>query len=151
MLKILAEHHNEWVKIVTSFGAKFPEDIIQDFYINAIAIEEHKLIVNDSPNRSYIWAVLKSLVYHEKTTNFVQLHENITYENNNYDHTIDEIFEKANQVIETFNDYDKRLFEIHVNNKISGKKLAEATGINKYSIYRTIRKCKQKIKDEVKV
>ena len=68
-----------------------------------------------------------------------------------YDHATDKLIDNTQKVIQTFNDYEKRLFDIHVNSGISGNKLAKATGINKYSIYRTIKKCKDKIKKDIEL
>jgi len=149
MLEILAKHHKEWLSIVKNFGAKYPEDVIQDFYIVASQTEVNKIIQNKEPNRAYIWITLRNMTFKEKVTNFEELPINLSSEDEPYDFKKDELIDKTIEVIETFNDYEKRLFEIHVNSEISGNKLAKATGINKYSIYRTLRKCKQKIKDEV--
>jgi len=90
------------------------------------------------------------MTFKEKVCTFDELPINLSSEDEPYDFKKDELIDKTIEVIETFNDYEKRLFDIHVNSEISGNKLAKATGINKYSIYRTIKKCKQKIKDEVK-
>jgi len=150
MLEILAKHHKEWVIIAKQVGAKFPDDLVQDFYIAVSQTEQYKLIQNNKPNYAYIWVTLRNMSCKEKVFNFedlpYELPENIEF----YDHSKDELIDNTQKVIDTFNDYEKRLFEIHVNSEISGNKLAKATGINKYSIYRTIKKCKQKIKDEVK-
>lgn len=150
MLKLISSYHNEWVKIVKSFGCKYPDDLVQDFYLLIINVDENKIVVNNEPNRAYIWVVLRNMAYNEKVFQYCDLPNNLQADEQEYDFSQDELIERTEQAINDLNEYDRRLLEIYVNEDISGSKLAEATGINKYSIYRTIRKCKQKIKDEVK-
>jgi len=144
MLKIISCYHDEWLKIVKSFGAKYPEDLIQDFYLLLVNVPEEKIITNNEPNRAYIWVVLRNMAYNEKVFQYCDLPNNLQADEQEYDFSQDELIERTEQAINDLNEYDRRLLEIYVNEDISGSKLAEATGINKYSIYRTIRKCKKK-------
>jgi len=150
VLEILAKYHEDWLNIAKQVGSKFPNDLVQDFYIAVSKTDEHKLIQNNAPNYAYIWVTLRNMSCKEKVTNFEQLPFELPDNVEIYDHSKDELIDNTQKVIQTFNDYEKRLLDIHINSGISGNKLAKATGINKYSIYRTIKKCKQKIKDEVK-
>lgn len=149
MLKLISSYHNEWVRIVKSFGAKYPDDLVQDFYLLIINVDENKVIVNNEPNRAYIWVVLRNMAYQEKVFTYCDLPHDLQADEQEYNEEQDKLIERTEQAINDLNEYDRRLLEIYVNENISGSKLAKATGINKYSIYRTIRKCKQKIKDEV--
>ena len=51
------------------------------------------------------------------------------------------------EFIDTWDWYDKKLFMLWVNNRISIRKLSRETNIGFMSVYNTIKKCKQKLKE----
>ena len=56
-LNIVARQHNDWIKIVNSFGEyNYAEDIVQEAYIRLIKYAiPHNIIKNDKVNLVFIY------------------------------------------------------------------------------------------------
>ena len=64
-LEKVAKYHNDWIKIVNSFGEyNFAEDIVQLSYIALMRYaSENKVIKNGKVSRGYMYFTLRSLYY----------------------------------------------------------------------------------------
>ena len=64
-LSKVAEQHNEWIKIVKSFGEKhYYEDIVQEMYLVIYKYSsEDKIIKNGVVSRGYIFFTLRSVYF----------------------------------------------------------------------------------------
>ena len=56
--------------------------------------------------------------------------------------------EKYKEVLSTFDWYDRNLFLLYANSVMSMRKIARETHISFMSIYNTIKKCKEKLKNQ---
>jgi DNA-directed RNA polymerase specialized sigma24 family protein len=65
LLKLVSEKHNDWIRIVRSFGeVDFHEDIVQEMYLKVHAHKDKDVwIRNDKLNVSYIYSILHNLFY----------------------------------------------------------------------------------------
>ena len=64
-LSKVAEQHNEWIKIVKSFGEKhYYEDIVQEMYLVIYKYSsEDKIIKNGAVSRGYIFFTLGVFIF----------------------------------------------------------------------------------------
>lgn len=83
-----------------------------------------------------------------RQSEFVKLNNNILYENNNDEFSID--IDDFNKIINTLNWYDKALFDLFYIKKMTLKEISEKVGINPKTIYSSISKSKLYIKNEIK-
>jgi hypothetical protein len=156
MLKDIAKYHKEWIKMVRSIGGgDYSEDVVQEMYIkiNKYATPD-KIYIDGKINKFYIYLTLRSITFQEFRNK-----ENIKKESmDNYLHIADEsstdedeAFHKVSIIIykemDNWHWYDKLLFELYRDNKISIRKLAEKTDISWVSIFHTLKKCKQRLKE----
>jgi DNA-directed RNA polymerase specialized sigma24 family protein len=157
MLKDIAKYHSEWINMVRSMGGgNYSEDMVQDMYIKIHKYATpQKIYVDGKVNKFYIYLTLRSIVYTEFRNK-----ENIKKESiDHYLHLADttnditemEAFNNVSSLIykdmNHWHWYDKALFEIYRDNKISIRKIADKTGISWVSIFHTLKKCKNKIRD----
>ena len=157
-LSIVAKHHEDWVKIVKSFGEyDYAEDIVQEMYI---AIHKYttpdKIIKKGKVSKGYIFFTLRSLYYQfynaKNKVNKISL-DNVQLEYSN-DIEQEEAFAKVcnlmDDYIEDWHWYDQKLFKLYRDTDMSIRKIAKETGISWVSIFNTLKKCKKDIKDKFK-
>jgi len=157
--KILCKHHKEWVIIVRSFGAEYyAEDIVQEFYIRLFDMKGiHKAVVNNEPNRAYIWISLKNifLTFEKQKSKFnkIPLDEvrSLSYEAENVlkHESFDIIHHRIYNEINSWSRYDKELFTLYMKNKISLRDISKGANISLSSIFNTIKTCKDKLRKEI--
>ena len=144
-ITILTDKHKHWVKIVEGFGEKnYAQDVVQEAYIKVLKM-------NKDINYAYFYYTLRSLTMdlHSKKVTKVEITRDIEYslrEDESND-IAEELAQPYLEFIDTWHWYDKMLFMLWVNNKISMRKIARETKINFTSVYNTIKKCKQRLKE----
>lgn len=142
-LKIISKYHKEWLAIVRSFGAgQLSEDIVQEFYLKY----NDNFIQNNEPNRAYIWITLRNIFLTEiKQREMPQIEP----ENEINEECFDSLIKKANFVMDKWHWYDKKLFEVYVNEGLSMREIASKTGISLRSIFSTLDLCKRRLRNEL--
>ncbi len=158
-LQKIASKHNDWVRIVKSFGCKndFCEDIVQQMYLKA-----HTLISNgtdisygDEINHFYIYRILRSLfidlcrkeakitkVNIEYLEKFVEEEEVKQYKD------IEGKMKELDNVLDKVYWYDKKIFNL-VSEGMSIAELSKKTNISYYSLYNTYKNVKTLIKQNI--
>jgi RNA polymerase sigma factor (sigma-70 family) len=147
IISLIAKDHKKWTRIVESFGANHAEDIVQEMYLK---IHEWKgkydktLMYNETEiNYFFVFKVLRNIFLDKvkKKKREFSLETNIV-EPCVYDNTF-EYIEKVDTIkknISTWNTYDRKIYElVFIENK-SMLELSKLTGIDYYSIYRTVKK-----------
>lgn len=134
--------HKHWVSIVKKFGEiNYAEDVVQEAYIKV-----HGKTINEA----YFYYTLRSLTMdlHSKKVVKCEITRDIEYMlREDYSNELaEELAQPYLEFIETWNWYDKKMFLLWVNNNISIRKLSRETKISFKSVYNTIRKCKERIK-----
>lgn len=157
VVEIIARDHSKWVEVVRSFGLKDDaEDVVQDMYLK---INEWKgkydktLMFNDTEvNHYFVFKVLRNIFLDKvKKTN-----KTISITHTFYEPSISDISfeyeERLNQVykeIESWSLYERKIYElIFIENK-SMLELSKLTGIDYYSIYRTVKKIKRILNNKI--
>ncbi len=155
----VAERHNEWIRIVHSFGEyDYADDIVQEMYLvlNKYASEE-KIIEKDVVSRGYCYFTLRSIFLQycnaKKKIKKVEIDDEEIYTQIADDSQMDdeigynEITTKIDNHIEGWRWYDKTLFILYRDTNMSIRKIAEETNISWVSIFNTLKKCKEELKE----
>ena len=139
-MKEICKQHQRWINTVKQFGiTDFAEDVVQEAYL--------KCLEKETVNEAYFYLTLRSLSMdlHRKQKQIIKV-------------SIDEVniiteIEEHNEVLNLVNDFhwfDKEVFFLYYDNKMSMRKIAEETGISLSTIFKTIQTCNLKIKKEWK-
>ena len=158
-LQKIASKHNDWVRIVKSFGCEGDkcEDIVQEMYLKA-----HTLISNgtdisfgDEINHFYIYRVLRSLfidlcrkeakitkVNIEYLEKFVEEEEVKEYKD------IEGKMKQLDTLLDEVYWYDAKIFNL-VSQGMSIAELSKKTNISYYSLYNTYKNVKTLIKQNI--
>lgn len=137
-MKEIFKQHKRWINIVKQLGIDdYAEDIVQEAYL--------KCLEKKSINEAYFYLTLRSLAFdlHRKQKKIIK----VPIEEINISIEID----KENEVFEIVNRlhwFDKQVFYLYYDNKLSMRKIAKETGISLSTIFNTISKCNDKILKE---
>ena len=113
----VAKHHNEWVKMVISFGEFFfAEDIVQETYIMLMKwSSEEKLFKDGNISKGYMWLALKNtFLQHVNKNNkikFIPLEDvyNLAEENNTEENeAYNDLLNNVDLECESWHWYDKQ-------------------------------------------
>lgn len=153
----LSENHQEWVAIVKSFGSKSPEDIVQEMYLRLYQYSSlDKILIDGELNKAFIWVSLRNIFYisnKNKKILFIPLDDVYNLESgNDYspNHIARDIIEeKINEEVESWHYYDRMLFNLYRESRMSMRKLSKETGISVRSIFSTLKNCKERINNKI--
>lgn len=153
VLKIIAKQHKKWTNIVRSFGMhNYAEDIVQNMYLKIHKWNgkyDNSIMYNETEiNEYFIFKVLRNLFldYHRK--------KKVVY-NEIYEPSISDIskyiskFEYQQRLdiiqneIKSWHIYDQKIYELIFLENKSMLELSKQTGIDYYSIYRSVKKIKK--------
>ena len=158
-LEKIASKHNDWVRIVKSFGCDGDkcEDIVQEMYLKI-----HTLISNgtdisygDEINHFYIYRILRSLfidlcrkeakitkVNIEYLEKFVEEEEIKEYKD------IEGKMKQLDTLLDEVYWYDRKVFDL-ISEGMSIAELSKKTNISYYSLYNTYKNVKTLIKQNI--
>jgi len=156
----IAKYHKEYVEIVKNLGEKsYAEDIVQEFYIRLYRFGDKEKIISREGviNRAYIFYALRNtyLQFWKKKRKIKKINidelKNIGVE---YDyipkHTAENILEsKIKKEMQTWEWFDARLFKLYREEKISMRELSKRTKISTKTIFYTIKKCKERLRENI--
>lgn len=156
-LTILDKQHKDWVRIVNSFGEYFlADDIVQETYIKILRLNHIDKIVTDSINKSMMWLVLRSVyIDHIRSLKktYVSTDQCIQLQSCEHDLQKDEAFSliesKIQKEMNQWHHYDKMLFNLYRESKLSMREIADATKIHYTSIFHTLKRCKKRLREAV--
>ena len=159
-LKKVAKFHNDYVRIVQSYGEElYAEDIVQEMYLrlNKYADVSKILRKDGTVNRAYIHFTLRNifcdLMKQRKKHQKVDIHEcrNLGVEYDYIEKQDAEMMLEARiqAEVSTWYWFDQRIFNIYRNNKISMRELSKQTRIGTSTIFYTIKYCKERIKENI--
>lgn len=158
-LEKIAEKHDDWHRIVLSFGCKesIAEDIVQEMYIriHTYITKGVDISYDDDVNHMYIYRTLRSLYIelHRKEKNIIKTNiDNLAeYIDENESLTKGDVCNAMQQMDGLLDKtfwYDRTVFEI-ISSGTSIAELSRKTNITYYSLYFTHKRVKQLIKDNI--
>jgi DNA-directed RNA polymerase specialized sigma24 family protein len=152
-LNQVARHHNEWIKIINSFGEyDYAEDIVQETYIALYKYADATKIIDASGNvrKGYVFFTLKSLFfqyYNKKMkVNKVSIDEQFTlFDDSNLDehNAYNDICLLIDEEIKNWHWYDEKLFKLYRDSDMSMRDIAKETNISLISIFNSIKNYKE--------
>ena len=135
-----------------------PIDIVQDMYIkvfddltnNELQIEN--LIVNNKPHFGIVKTILKRIIQvksknKNKKVRLSNTHKQIADSQEQQQ----DIEKKIDEVLNTMYWFDRKLFNLYRKEFHSIRKLSKATKISHATVHKTIAKCKQELKNKIKL
>jgi len=156
-----AKKHNDWIKIVKSFGCRpeISEDIVQEMYIYLIKYEKKGIDIwynDDELNYYYIFKQLRGIyvAYLRSEKKIIKvgiehlenhLQEDLPEENEN---RYEQNLKDYNRAIDEIYWYDRKVFELIAHGK-SVASLSRETKIGYYSLYNTYNKLKTVLKNKL--
>jgi len=164
-LTLLAEKHNDWIRVVKSFGCNTDtsEDIVQEMYIkihNLLKKGGDIMYNEEEINHFYIFRTLRTmfidLTRKQSKVKFVSIENTKDYttediinlfkklqikEFTEFDN-IQKYQNKVNNELDKLHWYDKKIYN-HIQGGESIKSLSDKTKISYYSIYNTYNKVKK--------
>ena len=135
-----------------------PIDIVQDMYIkvfddltnNELQIEN--LIVNNKPHFGIVKTIIKRIIQvksknKNKKVRLTNTHKQIADSQEQQQ----DIEKKIDEVLNTMYWFDRKLFNLYRKEFHSIRKLSKATKISHATVHKTIAKCKQELKNKIKL
>lgn len=156
ILERIAAYHNDWVELAEVFDKDWSEDLVQEFYLllHKYNVSEKQLFTNGKPNRGYCFIIIRNIYFQlhniRKRIDKCELNDEIYNLIDDYSEEQelewDSFRTKAEDEVNSWEWYDKKLFTLYRDNKTSIRKLAKETGISFVSIFHTLKANKQKLK-----
>lgn len=154
VLNIISKQHDKWVDIVRSFGMyNYPEDIVQNMYIKIHKWNgkyDNSIMYNDTEvNEYFIFKVLRNLFldYHrtKKVSTEITFTEPLKSDISQYisKFEYEQRLKLIKDEIKTWHIYEQKIYELIFLENKSMLELSKMTGIDYYSIYRTVKKIKK--------
>ena len=159
-LQKIAEKHNDWLRIVKSFGCDGDkcEDIVQEMYLkaNTLINSGTDISYGEDINHFYIYRILRSLfidlcrkeakitkVNIEHLERFVQEEETKQYKD------IEGKMKELDTLVDKLYWYDAKVWRLIAEEKMSIAQLSKESGISYYSLYNTYKNVKTLIKNNI--
>lgn len=152
-LEKVAKHHDEWIKIIHTFGEyDYAEDIVQETYIALYKYADADKLLDAAGNvrKGYVFFTLKSLFfqfYNKKMkVNKVSIDEQFTlFDNSNLEEqeAYNNICMLIDAEIKQWHWYDEKLFKLYRDTDMSMRDIAKETNISLISIFNSIKNYKE--------
>jgi len=160
ILEKVAEYQDYLVELASVFDSEFAEDIVQEFYLllHKYKVTEEQMFTNSKLNRGYCFIIIRNIHYQiynaKKRIVKFELNEEVYNMVDEFDleKELDwnEFRTKAESEVNNWDWYDKKLFSIYRDSNISIRGLAKETGISFVSIFHSLKKHKEKLKELLK-
>ncbi len=160
-LNIVASQHEDWIKIVNSFGEfNYAEDIVQESYIRLIKYAKPYNIIKDNKvSRGYMFFTLRSVYFQyynskrkiqkvsiDDEENLLQIADETNLEEHE---AFNKVCTLIDEVAEEWNWYDRKLFKLYRDTDLSIRKIAAETNISWVSIFNTLKNCKTDVQSKL--
>lgn len=154
----VAQHHNEWVKVIHTFGEyEVAEDLVQETYIALWKYADASKIldVNGEVRKGYVYFTLRSLFYQyynkKKKVNKVNFDDQweLFDDSNIEEHkAYNDICLLIDEEIKNWDWYDRKLFKLYRDTDLSMRDIAKETNISLISIFNSIKNYKIILKEK---
>lgn len=154
----VAQHHNDWVKVIQTFGEyDYAEDIVQESYIALwkYADADKLLDCDGEVRKGYMYFTLRSLFYQyynkKKKINKVpfdgcwELFDDSNIEEHKAYNNICMLIDEE---IKNWDWYDRKLFKLYRDTDLSMRDIAKETNISLISIFNSIKNYKIILKEK---
>lgn len=154
----VAEYHQDWIKVVQSFGEyDYAQDIVQETYIALYKYADADKLIdeNGQVRKGYVYFTLRSLFYQyynkKKKINKVSFDGcwELFDDSNIEEHkAYNDICLLIDEEIKNWDWYDRKLFKLYRDTDLSMRDIAKETNISLISIFNSIKNYKIILKDK---
>jgi DNA-directed RNA polymerase specialized sigma24 family protein len=163
LLDILAEKHNDWVKMAMSFGCQKDQanELVQEMYLRLYKYVDNpgKIMYNDKDvNTFYVYITLRNLFLSKKHEYTQPKHREFNKNDLPYDDPGLDLFEfedayhnlieKIRAIVQGWYWYDRKLWDIHFYKDLSMRSISKETTISLSSIFNTLKNGKKEVKQK---
>ena len=159
-LQKIAEKHNDWLRVVKSFGCEGDkcEDIVQEMYLkaNTLINSGTDISYGEDINHFYIYRILRSLFIdlcrkEAKVTkvNIEHLERFVEEEQIKEYKDIEGKMKELDTLVDKLYWYDAKVWRLIAEEKMSIAQLSKESGISYYSLYNTYKNVKSLIKNNI--
>jgi len=154
----VAQYHNDWVKVIHTFGEyDYAEDLVQESYIALWKYADADKLIDSSGEvrKGYMYFTLRSLFYQyynkKKKINKVSFDGcwELFDDSNIEEHkAYNDICMLIDEEIKNWDWYDRKLFKLYRDTDLSMRDIAKETNISLISIFNSIKNYKIILKDK---
>lgn len=154
----VAQYHNDWVKVIQTFGEyDYAEDIVQESYIALWKYADADKLIDSigEVRKGYMYFTLRSLFYQyynkKKKINKVSFDGcwELFDDSNIEEHkAYNDICMLIDEEIKNWDWYDRKLFKLYRDTDLSMRDIAKETNISLISIFNSIKNYKIILKDK---
>lgn len=160
----LVEHtykkHNTWL-LQCAYNFTNSKDkaseLVQDLYLKLLELKDvNKILYKQDVNLFYLYKMLRSIFLNgqKKSITMLPIDEELyNLSSSEYDEANDDRFEQmltlTNEALEELYWFDSKLFKVYIEENHSIQSLHNVTGISNSTIWTSIKKTKQYIRDHV--
>jgi len=154
----VAQYHNDWVKVIQTFGEyDYAEDIVQESYIALWKYADADKLLDSSGEvrKGYMYFTLRSLFYQyynkKKKINKVSFDGcwELFDDSNLEEHkAYNDICMLIDEEIKNWDWYDRKLFKLYRDTDLSMRDIAKETNISLISIFNSIKNYKIILKEK---
>ncbi len=164
-LTIMNTKHNQWVRTATTLTSKpdISEDLVQETYLRLYNLKKLDKVVRDdgSYNTRYFYLTLRSVAENwrkaniksrDTIVNFTEDEVEGIYEpDDQSNEAMGTMLDKMNDIIDNELEwFDRQLYKLYTSSGVSMEKLSKDTKIAKTTIYMTVKKVKDLIRERLK-
>ena len=167
LLEEIAKHHSSYVSKVKALGEhQFPEDIVQEMYLKIHKYSKPEQFLDLDGNwkvkklQGYVFFTIKSILYDYREAknkvrkvNIDEVSYKLTDEPSFYKEAFEILYEKLDEEVNSWHWYDRDLFNLYKSEykrALSMRKIAKETKISWVSIFNTLKKCKDKVRETLR-
>lgn len=167
VLEKLSREHQLWINMALGCGAgDEAEDIVQDMYL--LVWKQKKrfkdIMYNDSEvNKYFIYLIIyyavadnarkkkykKHMYNHRGNVPMEDVNAIAEGSNIEEEQAFEKVYSRVYDLVDTMYWYDRKMFKIYFEKGLSMRKIAEETGISLKSVFDTITKIKNYVKEEI--
>jgi DNA-directed RNA polymerase specialized sigma24 family protein len=154
----VAQYHNDWIKVIQTFGEyDYAEDIVQESYIALWKYADADKLLDSSGEvrKGYMYFTLRSLFYQyynkKKKINKVSFDGcwELFDDSNLEEHkAYNDICMLIDEEIKNWDWYDRKLFKLYRDTDLSMRDIAKETNISLISIFNSIKNYKIILKEK---
>jgi DNA-directed RNA polymerase specialized sigma24 family protein len=133
------------------------QELVQDLYLKMMEIKDiEKIMYNNDVNLFYLYKMLRSIHLNgiKKQTNYLPIDDDLLNKPaDSYDYVADNDFERAlkltNEALDGMYWFDSKLLRVYLEESHSIQSLHDATGISNSTIWTSMKKTKQYVREYI--
>ena len=153
------KHHNWLSQVAYNFtqNKDNAEELVQELYLRLMEMKDiNKIMYNNDINLFYLYKMVKSIYLNglKKQTNHLPIDDDlVNLPADSYsidaDNEFERVLELTNEALDSIHWFDAKLLRVYLEDNHSIQSLHNATGISNSTIFTSMKKSKQYVRDYV--